>query len=220
MPRYSRIKDSSWKKDYVNPFMDEEMHEPANAPWTKRAKWRRNQGKHRVRRHKRASAPLITGSLGNNRRQGGSIRSMALRLAPAGVDIASLSPMISKRRQARIDCIPAKLRMLLNTVAWHFGKKVHIQSGFRSRRHNRRVGGARHSYHLRCQAVDIQVRGVGKYELARFLKKLPGRGGVGTYCNVSTVHIDVGPRRSWHYGCGMKSLAMRRLARYRKSLRR
>jgi uncharacterized protein YcbK (DUF882 family) len=216
--------DNSWKKDFVNPFMEEHAHEPESASWTRRAKWlRRQQEERRVALAGRneGGAPSVTGSI---RRSGdrsiNSIRAMAMRLAPAGVNVALLSPMVSKRRQARIDCIPAKLRMILNTVAWHYGKKVHIQSGYRSRRHNRRVGGARHSYHLRCQAVDIQVRGVSKYKLARFLKSLPGRGGVGTYCNVSTVHIDVGPRRSWHYGCGMKSLAMRRLARYRRSLRR
>ena len=106
--------------------------------------------------------------------------------------------------------------MLINTVAWHYGKHVHIQSGYRSKHYNRRVGGAKRSYHVACKAVDIQVRGVNKYQLARYLKSLPGRGGVGTYCNNSTVHIDVGPKRQWHYGCGMKSKAKRRLARYKK----
>jgi uncharacterized protein YcbK (DUF882 family) len=134
-----------------------------------------------------------------------SIRQMARRLAPPGVNVSTLSSMVRKRRQANISCIPAELRMLLNTVAWHYGKRVHIQSGYRSKYHNRRVGGAKRSFHVRCKAVDIQVSGVNKYELARFLKSLPGRGGVGTYCSVSTVHIDVGPKRSWHYGCRKRS---------------
>ena len=141
----------------------------------------------------------------------GSIRQMASRLAPAGVNVSTLSGMIGKRRQANISCIPADLRMILNTVAWHFGKRVHIQSGFRSKHHNRRIGGAKGSFHVSCKAVDIQVSGINKYKLAKFLKTLPGRGGVGTYCNVSTVHIDVGPKRAWHYGCRKKT--RRRYAR-------
>ena len=149
-----------------------------------------------------------------------SIRKMARGLAPRGVSISQLSGMVGKRRQAKIGCIPSDLRMLLNTVAWHYGKKVHIQSGYRSKHYNRRVGGARRSYHVSCKAVDIQVAGVNKYKLAKFLKTLPGRGGIGTYCNTSTVHIDVGPKRTWHYGCGRKSKARRRLARYKKRTRR
>ncbi len=149
-----------------------------------------------------------------------AIRKTARRLAPRGVNVSRLSGMVGKRRRAKIGCIPPDLRMLLNTVAWHYGKKVHIQSGYRSKHYNRRVGGARRSFHVSCKAVDIQVSGVNKYNLAKFLKTLPGRGGIGTYCNSSTVHIDVGPERSWYYGCGRKSLARRRLARYKKSRRR
>jgi uncharacterized protein YcbK (DUF882 family) len=140
-----------------------------------------------------------------------AMRRMALGVAPAGADLERLADNIGKRREAEIDCIPVELTMLLNTVRWHYGEHVHIQSGYRSKNHNRAVGGARGSYHLSCEAVDIQVQGVDKYELANFLKDLPGRGGVGTYCNVSTVHVDVGPRREWHYGCRRHS--PRRFAR-------
>lgn len=177
--------DMSWKRDLASGVFSERM-EPATPSWFNR------------------SVPEKQ-AVARARTRISSIRQMASRLAPAGFNVSTLSSMVGKRRQARIGCIPADLKMLLNTVAWHYGKKVHIQSGYRSRRHNRRVGGAKHSYHLKCQAVDIQVSGVNKYTLARYLKSLPGRGGVGTYCNVSTVHIDVGPKRSWHYGCRWKS---------------
>ncbi len=149
-----------------------------------------------------------------------AIRKMAHRLAPIGASISRLSGMVGKRRKAKIGCIPTDLRMLLNTVAWHYGKRVHIQSGYRSKHYNRRVGGARRSFHVSCKAVDIQVSGVNKYKLAKYLKSLAGRGGIGTYCNSSTVHIDVGPKRSWHYGCGRKSLARKRLARYKRKRKR
>lgn len=188
--------DVSWKRQLGDGF-EKHYSEPDEPNWVKRSP------------KKKSSRSRID-----------SIRQMARRLAPAGANVSTLSRMVRKRRQASIGCIPADLRMMLNTVAWHYGKKVHIQSGYRSKHYNRRVGGARRSYHVSCKAVDIQVRGVNKYKLAKFLKSLPGRGGVGTYCNVSTVHIDVGPRRAWHYGCGKRSKARRRLARYKRKQRR
>ena len=93
---------------------------------------------------------------------------------------------------------------LLHQVEAKFGRKVIVVSGCRSKGHNRRVGGARESFHLRCMAADIFIPGVGKYALWRTLMNMPGRGGIGTYCRSSFVHIDVGPRREWAWGCGRK----------------
>ncbi|MCF6199226.1 MAG: D-Ala-D-Ala carboxypeptidase family metallohydrolase [Hyphomicrobiaceae bacterium] len=97
-------------------------------------------------------------------------------------------------------CFPARLKKMLRKVSAHYGRKLVITSGFRSHRHNRRIGGARRSQHVHCKAADFYIPGVNKYSLARFLKRLPGRGGVGTYSGNRTVHLDVGPRRSWHWG--------------------
>lgn len=94
-----------------------------------------------------------------------------------------------------------RLRRLLAVVRRHYGRPVIISSGCRSHRHNRRVGGAKHSLHLRCMAADFKVAGVSKASLRRYVSGLPGRGGVGTYCGRNIVHLDVGPRRSWYYGC-------------------
>lgn len=167
--------DGSWDGDYR---AGTGSHEPAGASWDT--------------------------SLENSAETGSriaSIRRAAYGVAPSGADVEHLSNRVGKRSEAQIDCIPVELTMILNTVGWHYGQHVHVQSGYRSANHNRRVGGARGSYHLSCEAVDIQVDGVDKHDLANFLKKLPGRGGVGTYCSVSTVHIDIGPKRDWHYGC-------------------
>jgi uncharacterized protein YcbK (DUF882 family) len=54
---------------------------------------------------------------------------------------------------------------------------------------------------MNCAAADIQVEGVGKWELARYLRAMPGRGGVGTYCHTDSVHVDVGPERDWNWRC-------------------
>jgi uncharacterized protein YcbK (DUF882 family) len=90
---------------------------------------------------------------------------------------------------------------LLYQVEHHFGRPVTIVSGCRSHSHNRRIGGARESYHLRCMAADIKVQGVSKGSVAHYANGLAGRGGVGSYCRDGSVHIDVGPRRNWVWQC-------------------
>jgi uncharacterized protein YcbK (DUF882 family) len=107
---------------------------------------------------------------------------------------------------------------LLNRVSRHFRRPVIVSSGCRSRKHNRRIGGARKSQHLGCRAADIRVTGIARNRVARFARGLPGRGGIGTYCRNSTVHIDVGPRREWYHGCGRKK-SKRRLKRQRSRRR-
>lgn len=98
-------------------------------------------------------------------------------------------------------CFPTRLRSVLNKVRARYGVTAIVSSGYRSKNHNRRVGGARRSMHMQCKAADIRVPGVGKYQLARYLKTIPAVGGVGTYgCNGS-VHVDVGPKRQWHWRC-------------------
>jgi uncharacterized protein YcbK (DUF882 family) len=91
---------------------------------------------------------------------------------------------------------------LLGRIERNYGRPVTITSGCRSRSANRQAGGARDSYHMRCMAADIRVAGVSEGQLLRFASRLPGVGGVGTYCGNSIVHIDVGPRRAWTGGCG------------------
>ena len=101
-------------------------------------------------------------------------------------------------------CLKPELVTLLRKVEKHFGKPVIITSGYRSKSYNRRVRGARNSQHMYCKAADIRVSGVSKQALARYARTLPGIGGVGTYCRSSFVHLDVGKRRNWHWGCKRK----------------
>jgi len=102
-------------------------------------------------------------------------------------------------------CFPTRLRSVLNKVRARYGATAIVSSGYRSKSHNRRVGGARRSMHMQCKAADIRVPGVNKYQLARFLKTIPSVGGVGTYgCNGS-VHVGVGPKRQWHWRCRRRS---------------
>lgn len=93
---------------------------------------------------------------------------------------------------------------MLHKTARHFRSPLTVTSGCRSHHYNRRIGGARRSWHTRCMAADIRVQSVGAGSVMRYARSLPGRGGVGTYCRTSVVHIDVGPRREWHHRCYRK----------------
>ena len=72
---------------------------------------------------------------------------------------------------------------MLKQVERHFGKRLIVTSGYRSPAYNKKVRGAEKSQHMYCAAVDVQLPGVSKWELAKFVRAMPGRGGVGTYCH-------------------------------------
>lgn len=103
--------------------------------------------------------------------------------------------------RVRVKCLKPDLIALLGKIERRFGKKVVISSGYRSPAYNRRVRGARRSKHLTCEAADISIPGISKYTLARFVRSLPGRGGVGTYCRSGFIHVDIGKKRDWHWRC-------------------
>ncbi|VAW01051.1 hypothetical protein MNBD_ALPHA08-1093 [hydrothermal vent metagenome] len=102
-----------------------------------------------------------------------------------------------------------RLVRLLIAVQRRYGRAVIVSSGCRSYSYNRRIGGARKSLHVGCRAADFKVAGVSKVRLRRFVSRLPGRGGVGTYCGRSIVHLDIGPVRSWYQGCRKRKRSRR-----------
>jgi uncharacterized protein YcbK (DUF882 family) len=75
-------------------------------------------------------------------------------------------------------------------------KPTHLISGYRSPVTNRRVGGAKESYHVKGMASDIKMPGVGYSRLLRAAKRLKA-GGVGRYTRSGFVHVDCGPIRYW-----------------------
>lgn len=92
------------------------------------------------------------------------------------------------------------LYLLLEEIRADFGKAIYINSGYRSPDHNRKVGGAANSYHVKGQAADIRPRRGKDFEMElRRLKLIANRrckGGVGFY--PSFVHVDLGPQRRWN----------------------
>lgn len=113
--------------------------------------------------------------------------------------------ILTQRPDVKVHCFPRNLRNILKQVERRFGRAPVVTSGYRSPRHNRKIRGARNSHHTRCTAADIQVKGVSKWTLARYLRSIPGRGGVGTYCHTKSVHIDVGTKRDWNSKCRRRS---------------
>ena len=126
----------------------------------------------------------------------------SILVASAG-GLARLSPngLRVQRAAVQVACLKRDLVRIIKTVQRHYGKVPVVTSGYRSPSYNRRVRGARNSMHIYCKAADIQVAGVSKWALAKYMRTIPGRGGVGTYCHTNSVHIDTGTKRDWNWRC-------------------
>lgn len=107
-------------------------------------------------------------------------------------------PTIVEKQTDAVDitCIRPEVMGLVRSAGEYFSETPVITSGQRNR-------GRRGSLHRRCMAADFFIPGVERARLARFLRALPGAGGVGTYCHTRSVHIDIGDRRNW-YQCGRR----------------
>lgn len=115
------------------------------------------------------------------------------RLAPNG--------LLKQTESVDVACLKPSLVRVLKVIENHYGKKLIVTSGYRDPSRNQRARGAKNSLHMYCAAADVQVPGVSKWELATYLRSMPGRGGVGTYCHTESVHVDVGPERDWDWRC-------------------
>lgn len=71
-----------------------------------------------------------------------------------------------------------------------------LDSGFRTQRTNKLVGGKDHSYHLSGEAADVRMQDVPVSYLGELALRLRG-GGVGFYPNRNFVHVDNGGIRTW-----------------------
>lgn len=142
-----------------------------------------------------------TAATSNNTTQVASLGSLG-RLSPNGLRV--------QHSKVQVACLKPGVLKILKQVERRYGKKPIITSGYRSPKGNRSAGGARNSQHIFCKAVDIQVEGVSKWNLAKYLRTIPGRGGVGTYCRTKSVHIDIGSKRDWHHPCRKSSKRKRK----------
>ena len=94
--------------------------------------------------------------------------------------------------QCGLNLTKPKLVLILQAIRDHFGLPVHINSGTRCAKHNRKVKGARNSQHMLGTAADISIEGIAPREVAKFAKALmPGWGGIKPYATFT--HIDIRP---------------------------
>ena len=103
--------------------------------------------------------------------------------------------------RVRHRCFPGRLRAVLAHIGRQVGRRLLVTSGLRSK-------GRRGSSHRKCLAADIRVPGVSVKRIVAAARSAPAIGGIGTYCN-GIVHVDVGPRRTWHYCRGLARLTKR-----------
>jgi uncharacterized protein YcbK (DUF882 family) len=128
-------------------------------------------------------------------------RARGVRTASLGTDFAPAQSFERSLTGARVTwvaksgCLNGSLRAVIAQVANTFGP-VTVTSTCRSRRHNSRVGGARHSHHLSGRAVDFRVRGASARAVYAFLRSHASVGGLKLYRR-GFFHIDLGARRSW-----------------------
>lgn len=85
-----------------------------------------------------------------------------------------------------------RLQTLRNALA----APIILTSAYRSPEHNRRVGGAKNSYHMRGQAFDVRME---NHDPEKFvvLARAAGFRGIGYYPRSGFIHIDTGPERTW-----------------------
>jgi len=91
----------------------------------------------------------------------------------------------------------------LQVLRDYYKMPVHINSGYRTKSHNKAVGGSPNSQHLLGKAADITIRNKTPKQVARTIKKLISQGkmregGIGLYNGF--VHYDIrGYAARWDY---------------------
>tara|TARA_R100001594_G_scaffold28949_1_gene54367 strand:- start:4437 stop:4814 length:378 start_codon:yes stop_codon:yes gene_type:complete len=88
-----------------------------------------------------------------------------------------------------VKALAVNLQVLRETV----GRPVNIISGYRNPSYNKRIGGAKRSYHMKAMAADIRVKGMTPAEVKAAIEGLISdgkmeQGGLGLY--KSFVHYD------------------------------
>ena len=90
--------------------------------------------------------------------------------------------------------IDTDLVNLLQQIRDAFGRAVTINSAYRTPTHNKRVGGASNSQHVKGTAADIRVQGVPPFAIAAWMEqyiKSVGKHACGYYPISLFCHVDV-----------------------------
>lgn len=92
--------------------------------------------------------------------------------------------------------IDSQLLYKLQALRDLIGKPIIINSGYRTKEYNKRVGGSPNSQHLKGKAADIKVKGIKPADLAKKAEKV-GFDGIGIY--KTFIHVDTrGYKARWN----------------------
>lgn len=100
----------------------------------------------------------------------------------------------------KIDCsfVQDKLQKLRD----YFKLPMTITSGYRTESYNKKVGGAKNSYHMKGMAFDVQISGVKPQQIAKAAEEL-GILGIIEYYNF--VHVDSREKKFFSMDTGKTS---------------
>jgi len=87
-----------------------------------------------------------------------------------------------------------ELALNLQLIRDHINKPIGINSGYRSPQHNKKVGGATNSYHVKGMAGDLVVKGMTPKELFNIIDQLIKSGKIkagGLKAYNTFVHYDI-----------------------------
>jgi len=85
---------------------------------------------------------------------------------------------------------------MLQALRDRLRKPLILTSAYRSPEHNRRVGGAKNSLHMRGIAFDVRMDNHDPHEFEAAARAV-GFTGFGYYPKSGFMHIDTGPARTW-----------------------
>jgi len=89
----------------------------------------------------------------------------------------------------------------LQALRDYLNAPITVTSGYRSPEHNKRIGGAKNSFHVKGMAADVKVKGHSPAEVIEAIKELiekgdMSEGGIGKYS--SWTHYDIrGTKARW-----------------------
>jgi zinc D-Ala-D-Ala carboxypeptidase len=84
----------------------------------------------------------------------------------------------------------------LQALRTSLGIPLVLASAYRTPEHNRKVGGAKNSYHMQGIAFDVRMDNHDPYVFEIAAKEVGFRG-IGYYPKKGFMHIDLGPERTW-----------------------
>jgi len=116
----------------------------------------------------------------------------------------SLSEFKSKDGAETPDAVKGNLLILaqnLQVLREYFGEPIEINSGYRSPEHNKKVGGAKNSTHLKGLAADIEIVSISPRQVFAAIEALTKAGKMkegGLKAYATFVHYDVrGKKTRW-----------------------